>query len=203
VDSSPAALKSGARGPQVGDLQRRLLALGYWLPKADGVFGESTRHAVVALQKAAGLPRDGVVGPKTRRALAAGTRWSADTDGDAIVVDLRRQLVGVVRDGAVVLTLDASTGSGVTYRQPDGDTATATTPTGRFEVAWQVDGWRTSQLGRLYRPKYFHPRGIAVHGFPSVPAWPASHGCVRVTMAAMDHIWAAGLMPVGSTVIVR
>lgn len=182
--------------------QRRLAALGYWLGAADGVYGEGTRHAVVALQKAAGLPRDGVLGPRTRRALDAGIRWRGDVTGNAVLVDLDRQLVGIVRDGAIVVTLDASTGSGRTYTQPDGDPATATTPRGAFEVAWQVDGWRTSDLGRLYRPKYFHHRGIAVHGYPNVPAVPASHGCVRVTLAAMDMIWRERLMPIGSRVVV-
>lgn len=42
--------------------------------------------------------------------------------------------------------------------------------------------------------------GIAVHGSSSVPAYPASHGCVQVTNAAMDWIWATDVMPVGSTV---
>jgi lipoprotein-anchoring transpeptidase ErfK/SrfK len=51
----------------------------------------------------------------------------------------------------------------------------------------------------LYRPKYFHG-GVAVHGYTSVPATPASHGCVRVTYAAMDHLWAADLLPIGTPV---
>ena len=56
-------------------------------------------------------------------------------------------------------------------------------------------------LGVLYRPRYFAPR-VAVHGYPDVPAWPASHGCVRVPNATMDFIWASNLMPLGSTVTV-
>ncbi|MFN8077290.1 MAG: L,D-transpeptidase family protein [Kineosporiaceae bacterium] len=195
-------LRQGDEGPQVRALQERLRDLGYWLGTPDGAFGDATHHAVVALQKASGLGRDGVVGPATRRALDQGVRWAPDVRGDAMVIDLRRQLLAVVRDGRTTLVLDVSTGSGRTYTQPDGDRATATTPQGSFRVAWQVDGWRTSDLGRLYRPKYFHPRGIAVHGYPSVPPTPASHGCVRVTMAAMDMIWREGFMPVGSRVVV-
>ena len=34
----------------------------------------------------------------------------------------------------------------------------------------------------------------------TMPADPASHGCVRVTYPAMDQIWRAGLMPVGTPV---
>ena len=33
----------------------------------------------------------------------------------------------------------------------------------------------------LWYPLYFH-RGFALHGYPSVPAYPASHGCVRLPM---------------------
>ena len=57
-------------------------------------------------------------------------------------------------------------------------------------------------LGPLYRPKYFHEDGIAVHGYDVVPPYPASHGCARLTFAAMDYVWANGLMPMGSTVLV-
>src|SRR6266540_2326421 len=58
----------------------------------------------------------------------------------------------------------------------------------------EINGWRTSKLGRLYRPAYFYG-GYAVHGSWSVPAYPASHGCVRVTIAAMDRLYNG--MPVG------
>src|SRR5690606_35305288 len=45
----------------------------------------------------------------------------------------------------------------------------------------QSDGTQPGELGPLYRPKYFHEDGIAVHGYGSVPSRPASHGCVRVS----------------------
>jgi lipoprotein-anchoring transpeptidase ErfK/SrfK len=57
-------------------------------------------------------------------------------------------------------------------------------------------------LGVLYRPRFFI-RGVAVHGYSSVPNYPASHGCVRVTNQAMDMLWATNAMPMGSTVVVR
>lgn len=197
-----ADLRLGDSGRQVVALQRRLLDLGYWLPGGtDGEFGQGTRHAVVALQKAAGLGRDGVVGARTRRALDRGTRPKASTRrGRAIEVDLSKQILMVVKDGRVLQILDTSTGTGTWYTQPDGDRAKATTPTGTFEIEWRVDDWRTSDLGRLYRPTYFHPRGIAVHGSTSVPARPASHGCVRVTLEAMDMLWRGDRTAIGRTV---
>jgi len=183
-------LRQGDRGPAVVALQQRLLALGYWLPAADGRFGSDTKHAVVALQKAAGLSRDGIVGSRTRAALDAGTRPRARLVGDGLEVDLRRQLLIVVRDGQVETIYDASTGR-----------VRGWTPVGSHRITRQIDGWRHAPLGTLYRPKYFI-RGVAIHGYPSVPNRPASHGCVRVTNRAMDHLWSSGDAPVGARIVV-
>ena len=72
----------------------------------------------------------------------------------------------------------------------------------RLSVQRQIDGMRVSRLGELWRPKYFY-RGWAVHGSPSIPPYPASHGCARLSNAAIDMIWAEGLMPIGARVLVR
>ncbi len=183
-------LRRGDSGPAVRAVQERLLALGYWLPAVDGRFGRNTHHAVVALQKAAGLSRDGVVGPRTRSALDSGVRPSARTGGDALEVDLGRQLLLVVRDGRVTTIYDTSTGR-----------VSGTTPIGSHVITRQIDGYRHAPLGTLYRPKYFY-RGVAIHGYPSVPSRPASHGCVRVTYPAMDHLWSSGVAPIGTDVVV-
>ena len=55
----------------------------------------------------------------------------------------------------------------------------------------QVDGLRRAPLGNLYRPKYVNA-GIAIHGYPSVPAASASHGFARVGHPTMDLLWSAG-----------
>jgi lipoprotein-anchoring transpeptidase ErfK/SrfK len=194
-------LRLGASGQQVLGAQQRLVELGYWLGTADGRYGELTAQAVTAMQKVAGLSRDGVIGPKTSAALRRGPRPSAhSTSGHVIEVDLKRQVLAVVDDGRIGRILNASTGSGAFYTAPDGHPAHATTPTGRFAVEWAADRWDTSPLGHLYRPRYFHPRGIAVHGFGSVPPFAASHGCVRISVPAMDMIWAQSLMPLKSAV---
>jgi hypothetical protein len=196
------SLRNGDRGPRVLVLQRELGGLGYWLGTPDGVYGDLTEQAVLALQKAAGLSRDGRVGPQTTSALRARVRpHSLSTSGRVVEIDLQRQLLLVVQDGLVLRALNTSTGSGGTYWY-HGGARRAVTPRGHFEVYGQIDGLRVSPLGLLWRPKYFNG-GIAVHGSPSVPPWPASHGCVRLSYPAMDMIWADGLMPLGTAVWVR
>jgi N-acetylmuramoyl-L-alanine amidase len=72
VAASHPTLRTGSRGAAVLALQRRLTSLGYWLGAADGQFGDLTRQAVVAVQKVAGLARDGVCGPATWARVDAG-----------------------------------------------------------------------------------------------------------------------------------
>jgi hypothetical protein len=182
-------LRPGAKGPEVLALQRHLLDLGYWLGTPDGSYGSATAHAVTAFQKAAGLHRDGAAGSATLAALDHASRpRPRSTAGRVVEVDLARQLMLLTRDGRVEWTLDVSTGR-----------VRGTTPTGHFRVQRQVDGYDPGPLGVLYRPKYF-VNGVAFHGYPSVPAYPASHGCVRVLNAAMDWLWSSGQLPIGTAV---
>ena len=199
VAPAPSALgklRSGAEGAEVIAVQQRLTELGYWIGKVDGKFGSTTQQAVFALQKAARLDRDGVVGPRTRQALEQGVRPRARSKagtGRLVEISLRRQLLMIVDDGQVTQVFNTSTGSDENYEY-DGETHLADTPTGRFTVGRQIDGWRHGPLGPLWRPKYFNG-GIAVHGAPSVPPWPASHGCARVSIAAMNWLWANDTIP--------
>ncbi|MDW3848852.1 L,D-transpeptidase family protein [Micromonospora sp. BRA006-A] len=189
------AMRRGDTGDRVRALQERLDRLGYWVGETDGTFGLLTEQAVYALQKAAGLRPDGIVGAKTRAALDDGKRPDArSTDGHLAEVDLDRQLLMIVDDGEVSRIFNTSTGTFERYTH-QGETYLADTPRGRWTIDWQVDGWRDGPLGRLYRPKYFQEQGIAIHGYTSVPPYPASHGCVRVTLPAMDWLWAQDVLP--------
>ncbi|MDP1792782.1 MAG: L,D-transpeptidase family protein, partial [Acidimicrobiales bacterium] len=195
-------LQQGDCGADVADLQNRLLSMGYWLPGVDGCFGGSTLQAVWAFQKVNGLPRDGKIGPEDSVVLAAGHRpTAASTSGNLVEIDKSRQVFFVIRDGAVAWAFNTSTGSN-TYYTYEGRRYLANTPEGRFTFQRQIDGNRTSHLGTLYRPKYF-TGGYAIHGSPSIPPYPASHGCVRLSNQATDFIWAAGLAPLGSPIWVH
>jgi len=108
-------------------------------------------------------------------------------DRAGVEVDLTHQVVIYGVDGHVRRILDASTGGGYTYTSSDGSTHQAITPTGHFSVVYKRDGWVTAPLGTLYRPAYFNYDGYAIHGEGAVPSYPASHGCVRITVPAMDR----------------
>ena len=182
-------LRLGSSGDAVLVLEQRLVELGYWLSGVNRTFSSTTYHAVVAIQKAAGLSRDGVVGPATWDALESGTRPAArSASGHLIEIDKTRQLLLVVDNGRVTEIHSTSTGR-----------SAGATPVGRFSVYRQIDGYRYAPLGTLYRPKYVYG-GVAIHGYTSVPTYPASHGCIRLTYPAMDRIWASGVAQVGTPV---
>jgi peptidoglycan hydrolase-like protein with peptidoglycan-binding domain len=192
-------LQSGDKGPAVAALQKRLADLGFWLSSTDGSYGDTTQQAVLAFQKAAGLERDGVAGPQTMKALQAGvTVAPRSSAGHVIEVDKARQLVFIVNNGKIADIFNTSTGSGQAY-QYAGQTNIAVTPSGQFTIFRQVDGDDPGPLGDLWRPKYFNG-GIALHGAASVPGYPASHGCARLSDAAIDWIWSTNQAPIGTSV---
>ena len=184
-------LRSGMSGNDVLGVQRRLAALRYDPGTANGFFGYDTVHATMAFQKVQGLPRTGAVDARTYERLLrpSAPRLRYSHSGAWVEVDLTKQVLYYVRDGAVQRILDVSSGSGETF-YVDGETQRAITPMGNFRVLRKIDGWRISRLGSLWRPAYFAAGGFAIHGAPSVPGYPASHGCVRITIPAMNRIYA-------------
>ena len=159
------ALALGSHGRGVRALQRRLVELRYALPRIDGFYGLTTFEAVLAFQKLAGLARTGRVDATTWRRLSAARTPRARYPGTHLEVSKSRQVLLAVEGGRVALVVHVSTG------------ATGNTPIGHWRIYRKVAGWSWV----LWYPMYFL-RGFAVHGYPKVPAYPASHGCVRVPM---------------------
>ena len=67
--SDNGVLKVGSKGTEVKELQTKLIELGYLSGKADGIYGQKTKAAVQAYQKAVKLTVDGVAGAKTLNSL--------------------------------------------------------------------------------------------------------------------------------------
>ena len=183
----------GARGPEVVNVQARLAALKYDVTDTSGAFGDQTHHAVMAFQKVNGLPRTGRVTPAMLAKLATATDPAPllPTGGSTrIEIDLTNQFLALYKNGALFKLLSISSGSGKDFCVLDPETNKtacdkAITPGGSYRIRGRIIGWRESKLGLLYNPLYFNG-GIAIHGAPSVPATPASHGCVRIPMISAE-----------------
>lgn len=193
VTAVDRTLRYGMTGPDVSFLQQRLRALYYDVPAVTGAFNYDTLHAVIAFEKVQRITRDGVVSATVWSHLGRPTlpRLLHLLAGvGAVEIDLTKQVLYYAVNGAIVRILDVSTGGGYTFIDSSGHLATAITPTGHFHVLYKIDRWVTSKLGTLYRPAYFNSSGYAIHGEGEVPSYPASHGCVRITVPAMDRMYA-------------
>lgn len=191
------------RAPTRGEVkqaQRRLAEMGYETGRVDGVIDGSTRNALIVFQKWEGLKItgrlsradfDGIMSAEAPRAKDSGYRH--------VEVDLDRQVLLLIDDaGAVVRVLPISSGSNKHYREKS-MSGLAYTPRGRFRIEAKISGWRKSPLGLLYYPNYFSG-GIAIHGNPSVPHDPQSHGCIRIPMSAAVEV--SRLLPLGTIVLI-
>jgi N-acetylmuramoyl-L-alanine amidase len=200
--SKKSAIKSKAlTGKDHREAEQRLADLGYWTGKIDGRWDVASRNALIAFQKVEGLKRTGQLSRSDFNVLMAAIRPVPRETGEAhIEVDLVRQVLFIVDEtGTVSKILPVSTGSGKEFRS-QGWARDAITPPGRYQVRSKIPGWKKSPLGRLYYPVYFM-YGTAIHGYPSVPTKPASHGCVRIPMFAAKEIFRT--LPVGMPVIVH
>lgn len=191
-------------GLETARIQERLLELGFWLQLVDGDFGGTTKQAVMAFQKYVGLEPTAKVDQATADALTLATTRAvgqSNEPGTLVEVDKDKQVLFIMNSGKLLWALNISTGSGQYFLETNQkdlvtwETGRSLTPSGRYKIDREKpDGWWDGDLGRIYRPKYFRG-GIAIHGSMSIPNYPASHGCVRVSTAAMDMIWASGLLP--------
>jgi lipoprotein-anchoring transpeptidase ErfK/SrfK len=187
----PPSLSVGSTSPAVAELTRRLGVLGYAVPSPSATFSADLVQSVYAFQKVQGLERTGS---------ADASLWARlDTPqipkprypepANHIEVDKTHQVLYLVRGGEVALISPVSTAGIAGYY----------TPEGRFAIDRKVSGYDPSPLGVLLNPMYF-VGGYAIHGNPSVPPYPASHGCVRVPNFVIYRLFSSE--PYGETVYV-
>jgi L,D-transpeptidase catalytic domain len=181
-----ANLGVGAQGPSVRLLQSELNALHYVVPLS-GVFDEATGRAVIAYRKITGLARvpstDARVFDLLQRG-AGGFRVRYRSDGRHVEADLTRQVLAEIEPGGRVRAI---------YTMSSGKPSTPTV-IGRFQVYSKTPG--TNSEG-MVDSNYFI-RGYAIHGYAEVPAYAASHGCLRVPIpdAAAIYGWVQTGTPV-------
>ena len=182
VKATVRSLRRGQQGPDVKALTRHLRGLGFHTPKHRVKFTKRTGDVVLAFRKSAELPRKKTIDRRTWREVLDAKPMKAKyrRQGTYIEVDKTRQIMMLVRNGKVKGTLHVSTG------------ATGNTPEGTYAVFQRGGSY-------LYRFMAFHGN-FGIHGYVPVPAYPASHGCVREPMWAAD--WTFRKTGYGTKVIV-
>jgi len=186
----------GSQGPEVQAYEQRMADLQFDPGPVDGIYDQRTAFAVHTLQKLAGARITGRI-----------------TDGDVFglnffqyreplidppepnrtEIDITSQTLTLYEtyQPKLLTTISSGSGENYCYNTPRDNATTrvcehANTPSGRFTFYEFRRGWDKSPLGQLYNPYYFN-KGIAVHGFESVPVSPASHGCVRIPMHIAEY----------------
>jgi hypothetical protein len=178
-------LAPGSSGVAVLALERRLAALHHVLRGVGRYYGTDTYEAVLAFQKVHGMARTGHVTSQVWAVLGrAHVPRARVASGDHVEVSKTLQVLYEVRQGKVARIVHVSTG------------ATGNTPVGKWRVYGKVPGLNSH--GMYY--SLFFTGAFAIHGYASVPAWPASHGCVRTPMWFAPGFY--GRWGIGSTVYV-
>jgi lipoprotein-anchoring transpeptidase ErfK/SrfK len=184
---------------QTKEAERRLADMSYWTGAVDGLFDPATRAALIAFQKWEGRPITGQLTLDELEAIRTSSSPKARELGYAHVeVDLDRQLLLMVNDDGKVRVLPISSGSGKPFID-EGQTSIAYTPRGRFIVYDKVVGWEKGPFRSMYYSNYISG-GVAIHGSPTVPIQPASHGCIRIPIFAAREM--SKLLPIGTIVLV-
>jgi peptidoglycan hydrolase-like protein with peptidoglycan-binding domain len=167
----PTDLRPGTRGATVRLLQRRLAALHYAVPRS-GVYDEGTARAVLAFRKVTGLARTGETSRHLFDLLQQGRgafHVRYPSHGRHVEANLSRQVLAEIEPGGHVRRI---------YPLSSGKPSTPTV-LGSFHFYSKSPG--TNAKG-MFMSNYFI-RGYAIHGYPDVPVYAASHGCLRIPNA--------------------
>ncbi|HUA11448.1 MAG TPA: L,D-transpeptidase [Solirubrobacteraceae bacterium] len=167
----------GARSQSVRVLQWELAALHFAVP-VNGVFEEATGRALIAYRKAIGAARVPYAGQQVLAGLARGAgafRVRYRGDGRHVEANLALQLLAEIEPGGRVYRV---------YTMSSGKPSTPTV-LGRFRVYRKEPGVNSEGM---VDSNYFYT-GYAIHGYPEVPTYAASHGCLRVPIPDAPAIW--------------
>jgi hypothetical protein len=187
----PPQLRLPGPDPGVKMLQQRLIELGYLLRgDDDGRFGPATQNAILAFQKWERLDRTGLLDAVTKSRLATATHPAPVSKGGAgkrAEILLDRQVALLINNNQVVRTIAVSSGKPSTP-----------TPPGDYHVYAKIPRWWSVPFREWLPWALPFVGGIAFHEFQDVPAFPASHGCVRqsTTVAHWTYNFATVGMPV-------
>jgi lipoprotein-anchoring transpeptidase ErfK/SrfK len=176
----------GQSGAAVRLLQQELAALHYAVPRS-GRYDDATARAVIALRKLTNLARTAEANTVVFQRLAAGAgafRVRYPGQGAHFEGDLTHQVLAEILPGGRVRQI---------FEMSSGKPSTPTV-IGNFRIYLKTFG--VNEKG-MVDSNYF-VGGYAIHGYPDVPTYPASHGCLRIPIpnAAGVYAWAQFGYPV-------
>jgi hypothetical protein len=166
----------GDRGIKVLMLQRGLFRLGFSVP-VTGYYDWLTSNAVNAFRKTNGMGRNGYAPGSVYAKVLRGQgayKLRYPKAGKHVEFDWSRQVLVLADKGKPFRTYHTSSG-------------TPGTPTvfGTYRFYLQTPG--TNSKGMVHSSYFI--RGYAIHGYASVPNYPASHGCLRVPIPNASSIF--------------
>jgi len=200
------ALSQGDRGWSVRFLQSTLQEKKLYRGAIDGVFDREVAIAVATFHKVTGPaysnPRTAVeqwkANPPSEEMTVAD--WAAllsfdpqpprvrNGQPDRVEVDIGHQVLYLILGDEVDAIVHVSTG----YDPGDTPRTTHLPNGGYFWYKHPYNGWSPKpgawSIYKFWAYKAGSEYNYGVHGYRSVPYWPASHGCIRVEVWEADYL---------------
>jgi hypothetical protein len=170
------SLHEGQCGEVVIGFKKAMRKMGY-IANSGRCFGGKTGRGVLAYRKVNGMARSARAGKGlVKRAFAGKGEYEVrhPDAGEHLEAPLSKQVLVFAKDDKPFAVYPVSSGKSSTP-----------TVTGHFTFIRQEPGYNAHGM---YYSFYFYG-GYAVHGYESVPDYPASHGCIRTFIADQPEIY--------------
>lgn len=170
------SLHRGQCGDVVVGFKKAMRKLGY-VANDGRCFGGKTARGILAYRNVNGMTRSSRAGKglvKRVFARRGGYRVRHPGAGRHVEVPLSKQVLVFARGKRPIAIYPISSG-----------TSSTPTVTGHFRFIRTEPGYNSHGM---YYSWYFYG-GYAVHGYGSVPDYPASHGCIRTFIADQPEIY--------------
>ena len=170
------ALQRGQCGDVVLGFKKAMRKMGY-IANSGRCFGGKTARGVLAYRKVNGMSRSYRAGAGLVKSVFSGKgeyHVVHPGAGEHLEAPLSKQVLVFAKDDKPFAVYPISSGKNSTP-----------TVTGHFTFIRQEPGYNSHGM---YYSFYFYG-GYAVHGYESVPDYPASHGCIRTFIADQPEIY--------------
>jgi hypothetical protein len=170
------ALHEGQCGNVVLGFKKAMREMGY-IANSGRCFGGKTARGVLAYRKVNGMSRSYRAGAGLVKAVFGGKgeyKVLHPAAGEHLEAPLSKQVLVFAKGDKPFAVYPVSSGKSSTP-----------TVTGHFTFIRQEPGYNSHGM---YYSFYFYG-GYAVHGYESVPDYPASHGCIRTFIADQPEIY--------------